>query len=326
MVGLVVANPNTTWEQLGPALLMVGLILVSAATASAAVLIFGPARRRLGTLEAAVRRVGAGDLTARAAEDGGDEVTAVARTFNQMTIDLSARDVQLRNADQQRRMLLADVSHELMTPLTAMRGYLESLSMDGVPIDTDTRARYLSIIGDETHRMEVIVQDLLDLARLEGARESVDRQDVSVEDLFGRVAARHERDACTRNVTLAKSVAPGAEIVAGDPMRLEQALQNLAANALRHTAPGGRVDLSAELQDQEIVMVVRDTGAGIPPEHLSRVFDRFYKVDPARGGETAGSGLGLSIVKAIIQKHGGTIAVASDLGRGAEFTIRLPQS
>jgi signal transduction histidine kinase len=324
IVGLVVANPQTTWEQLGPTLLIVGFVLVAAGTTSAALLIVGPVRRRLGSLEEAARKVGSGDLTARAREDGGDEVAAVAQTFNQMTTDLAARAEQLQAADRQRRMLFADVSHELMTPLTAMRGYLETLSMSGVVLDDETRARYLSIIGDESRRMEHIVRDLLDLARLEAARDSVDKQDVPVEDLFGRVVARHEREASAKNVALTTSVAPGAEIVAGDPMRLEQALQNLAANALRHTPSGGRVGLGAELHEHEMVIVVRDTGAGIAPEHLPHVFDRFYKVDPARAGETAGSGLGLSIVKAIIERHGGTIAVRSTLGQGTEFTIRLP--
>src|SRR5438128_4635957 len=229
VAGYVIANPQSTWQQLGPTLLVVGFVLVAAGTTSAALLIFGPVRRRLGSLEEAARKVGGGDLTARASEDGGDEVAAVAHTFNQMTKDLAARAEQLQAADQQRRMLLADVSHELMTPLTAMRGYLETLSMSGVVLDPDTRARYLSIVSDESHRMEHIVRDLLDLARLEAARESVDKQDVPIEDLFGRVVARHEREAWEKNVTLTTGVAPGAEIVSGDPLRLEQALQNLAA-------------------------------------------------------------------------------------------------
>jgi signal transduction histidine kinase len=324
VTGLVVANPLSTWQQLGPTLLIVGFLLVAAGTTSAALLIFGPVRRRLGSLEGTARKVGAGDLTARAREDGGDEVAALAHTFNQMTSVLAARAEQLQAADRQRRMLFADVSHELMTPLTAMRGYLETLSMTGVVLDEETRARYLSIVGDESRRMEHIVRDLLDLARLEGARESIDKQDVPIEDLFGRVVARHEREAWAKNVTLATSVAPGAEIVAGDPMRLEQALQNLAANALRHTPPGGRIGLGAELHDHHVVLVVSDTGAGIAPEHLPHVFDRFYKADPARAGEAGGSGLGLSIVKAIIERHGGSISVNSTLGRGTEFSIRLP--
>jgi two-component system sensor histidine kinase BaeS len=324
LVGDIVANPKSAWEQLGPTLLVVGFALVALSTTSAAMLIFGPVRGRLRSLEDASRKVGGGDLSARAREDGGDEVAELARAFNQMTGDLAARAQQLESADRQRRMLFADVSHELMTPLTAMRGYLETLSMSGITIDPETRARYLSIIGDETQRMEHIVGDLLELARLEGTRESIDKQDVTLEDLFGRVMARHEREASQKQVELTTTIEPGAEIVQGDPLRLEQALQNLAANALRHTPAGGRVELRAESHDRNVVIKVRDTGSGIAPEHLPYVFDRFYKADPSRAGAKPGSGLGLSIVKAIVERHGGTVSATSQPSGGTEFTIRLP--
>src|SRR5262249_42847365 len=161
-----------------------------------------------------------GDLTARAREDGGDEVAAVAATFNQMTKDLALRADELQAADRSRRMLFADVSHELMTPLTAMPGYIETLSMTSLSIHPQARARYLSIINDETHRLEHIVRDLLDMARMEAARDSLDKQDVPLEDLFGRVMARHEREAAIKNVSITSSIATGAEIVTGDPLRL----------------------------------------------------------------------------------------------------------
>jgi two-component system sensor histidine kinase BaeS len=289
-------------------------------------LIFGPVRRRLQSLEQAARKVGRGDLTARAREDGGDEVATVAHAFNQMTTDLAARAAELEAVDRTRRLLLADVSHELMTPLTAMRGYLETLSMHAQALNPETRDRYLAIIQDETRRVEHIVGDLLDLARLESGGDSLELQDVPLEDLFGRVVARHERDAAQKNVTIATNIAPGAEIVTGDPMRLEQAFQNLAANALRHTPAGGRITLGAELDARDVVISVRDTGSGISPEHLAHVFDRFYKVDPARAGQRTGSGLGLSIVKAIVERHRGRISVASRPGEGTWFTIRLPLS
>jgi signal transduction histidine kinase len=324
LVGDVVANPRSAWEQLGPTLLIVGFSLVALSTTSAAMLIFGPVRGRLRSLEDSARKVGAGDLHARAREDGGDEVAELARAFNQMAADLAGRAQQLEAADRQRRMLFADVSHELMTPLTAMRGYLETLSMSGITIDAETRARYLSIIGDETHRMEHIVGDLLELARLEGARDAIEKQDVTLEDLFGRVMARHEREASQEQIVLTTAIEPGAEIVQGDPLRLEQALQNLAANAIRHTPVGGRVELRAESHGHHIIIKVRDTGTGIAAEHLPYVFDRFYKADPSRDGAKPGSGLGLSIVKAIVERHGGTVSAASEPGNGTEFTIRLP--
>jgi signal transduction histidine kinase len=328
VAGVVFANPRSTFEQLGPTLLIVGVLLVALGTTSAALLIFGPVRGRLHSLEEAARKVGAGDLTARAREDGGDEVATLAHAFNQMTADLATRAAELQAADQTRRLLLADVSHELMTPLTAMRGYLETLSMHAESLKPETRERYLAIIADETRRVELIVGDLLDLARVEGAGDALDLQDVPLEDLFGRIMARHEREAAEKGVTLTTTIAPGAEIVIGDPMRLEQALQNLAANALRHTPSGGRVSLGAELDARELVITVRDTGSGIAAEHLAHVFDRFYKVESSRGAgaRSVGSGLGLSIVKAIIERHRGTISVASRPGEGTWFTIRLPLS
>jgi two-component system, OmpR family, sensor kinase len=325
-VGVVIAMPRSALRQLGPTLAVVGAVLVVIGTTVAALLIFGPVRPRLRSLEDAARQVGSGDLTARAREDGGDEVAALARAFNQMTHDLQQRAAQLQAADRTRRLLLADVSHELMTPLTGMRGYLETLSLHAQSLDPETRERYLAIIRDETQRVEHIVGDLLDLSRLEGGGESFDAQDVPLEDLFGRVIARHGREAEQKGVEMTTAIAPGAEIVAGDPMRLEQALQNLAANALRHTPKGGRVTLSAALEDASIVVTVSDTGLGIPPEHLPRVFDRFYKIDPARAGQAAGSGLGLSIVKAIVERHGGSVSVSSRPGGGTTFTLKfLPE-
>jgi signal transduction histidine kinase len=322
-VGLVIAMPRSALRQLGPTLGVVGAVLVVIGTAVAALLIFGPVRPRLRSLEDAARKVGAGDLTARAREDGGDEVAALARAFNQMTHDLQQRAAQLQAADRTRRLLLADVSHELMTPLTGMRGYLETLSLHAASLDPETRERYLAIIQDETQRVEHIVGDLLDLSRLEGGGESFDAQDVPLEDLFGRVLARHGRAAEQKGVEITTNIAPGAEIVAGDPLRLEQALQNLAANALRHTPKGGRVALNAAFEDDGIVVTVSDTGSGIAPEHLPHVFDRFYKVDPSRAGHATGSGLGLSIVKAIVERHGGVVTASSRVG-GTTFTLKFP--
>jgi signal transduction histidine kinase len=323
--GVVMAMPRSALRQLGPTLALIGVVLVAIGTTTAAFLIFAPVRRRLRSLEDTARQVGAGDLSARAREDGGDEVAALAHAFNQMTQDLQARAEQLKAADRTRRLLLADVSHELMTPLTGMRGYLETLSLHTQKLDPETSERYLSIIRDETQRVEHIVGDLLDLARLESGGESFDAQDVPLEDLFGRVVARHGRAAEEKGVALTTEIAPGAEIVTGDPMRLEQALQNLAANALRHTPRGGQVRLAASLESDRVIVTVSDTGSGIAAEHIPHVFDRFYKVDPARAGQARGSGLGLSIVKAIVERHGAVVTVASTPGAGTTFTIAFPQ-
>jgi two-component system sensor histidine kinase BaeS len=132
--------------------------------------------------------------------------------------------------------------------------------------------------------------------------------------------------AADKHLAVSTVISPGAEIVCGDRFRLEQALQNLAANAIRHAPPGGRVELSAELRDGGTALTVADNGPGIAPEHLAFVFDRFYKVDSARSGDSGGSGLGLSIVRAIVERHGGTVHVSSGRNSGAVFTVWLPSA
>jgi signal transduction histidine kinase len=328
--GLIVVSPRrplgVVLTELGPVVVVVAVTLLAIGTAVVSLVVFGPASRRLSSLADAARRLGSGDPGARALEGGGDEVAAVARAFNQMAGDLAARAEEVRASDRARRQLLADVSHELMTPLTAMRGYVETLTMPGLAIDEATRARYLGIVEQETARLERIVQDLLDLARLEDGGGAFEPQDVPVESLFGRVLARHEQVARGRQVALAASIAPGGELAFGDPLRLEQALQNLAANALRHTPAGGTVELRAEPADADgfVLITVHDTGEGIPPEHLASIFDRFYKVDAARGAGAGGSGLGLSIVKAIVERHGGSVRAESAPGAGTTMRVLLP--
>jgi two-component system sensor histidine kinase BaeS len=312
-------------REFGPSMGAVAGGVLGVGTALIALIVFGPARRRLRHVQEATERLGSGDLTARAPDRGGDEVAALAHSFNRMADELASRAQALEASDKARRQLLADVSHELMTPLTAMRGYIETLAMSELQLDESTRERYLAIVTEETHRLERIIGDLLDLARLEGGGTAMRREPVAVATLFDRVATRHERELSARNITLTQAVAVGAEQVTGDPDRLEQALQNLAANALRHTPDGGTVALGAARDDGRrpaaILISVRDSGPGIAPEHLPLIFDRFYKVDAARKA-SGGSGLGLSIVKAIVERHGGTISARNQ--GGALFEIVLP--
>ncbi len=167
-------------REFGPILLVIALGLVVGVGGLAALLIFRPANRRLQALADAARRLGAGDTTARAPESGGDEIAGVARAFNQMAADLLQRAEALQASDRVRRQLLADVSHELMTPLTAIRGYLETLEMPAAAPDAASRGRYLAIVGEETLRLEQIVGDLLDLARLEAGGGTLNIEEVPV--------------------------------------------------------------------------------------------------------------------------------------------------
>ena len=309
-------------REMGPTLIVAGLGFLVAGTALAALVVFGPARRRLRALEEAAGAVGAGQNGVRAPETGGDEVAALARAFNRMAGDLEARARALEASDRARRQLLADVSHELSTPLTAIRGYVETLSMPDLPLDDATRQRSLTIIQEEAERLDRIVGDLLDLARLEEGGPPLAPEAVSIAALFERVEDRHRPTLAEKRVAFERRIEPGTPRVWADPGRLEQVLQNLAANAARHTPAGGRIALEASSADGEVVLRVRDSGPGVPPEHLPRIFDRFYKADASRAG-AAGSGLGLSIARAIVERHGGRITAHNALEGGAVFEIRL---
>jgi len=331
MVAVPVDPPplSLTFRRFGPTFGAIAIGLLVAGTAIAAFVIFGPSSRRLRSLQQAARALGGGQLDVRAAEAGGDEVASLARAFNEMAGGLQERSRALENAHETRKQLLADVSHELMTPLAAIRGYVETMAMTDLALDDATRQRYLKIVGDETERLEHIIGDLLDLARLEGGGGTWKHEAVSVPLLFERVLHRHEPALRAKSITLDQHVAPAVGAIQGDPNRLEQVLQNLAANALRHTPEGGRIGLSADIADGGAIrIVVEDSGTGIPAEHLDRVFDRFYKVDVSRTGTTlpSGSGLGLSIVQAIVERHGGTIAASNTPGGGARFEILLPSA
>ena len=330
-LGVVVVPRNpppltVSLREMAPTLAAWGIGLLAAGAAIGALLIFRPVRQRLRSLEDAARALGEGRTDVRANESGGDEVSALSATFNRMANDLQTRAAALEEGDRVRRQLLADVSHELMTPLSAIRGYVETLAMPEVTLDEETRSRYLDVAREETYKLETIIGDLLDLARLEGGGDSLEFDEVLVDDLFRRVTDRHQPTLAERQITLSTSVAAGTPLIWGDADRLEQALQNVAANAIRHTPGGGTVTLQAERSDDFVRITVSDSGPGIPPEHLPHIFDRFYKADAARAGTSvrSGSGLGLSIVRAIVHRHGGDVSATNQPGGGAVFTLRLP--
>ncbi len=332
-VAFVVVGPNVAYRQtageLWPWLALGGAVLLLCGTAVAALLVFRPAQAQLRALEDAARRLGEGDVRARAPEEGGDEVAAVARAFNRMAADLEARQQQLADVDRARRQLLADVSHELMTPLTAIRGYAETLGLPGFGPATAEGQRAVRVIQDEGARIERLVGDLLDLSRYEAGGITLHMDEVEAAVLLSRVVARHEQQAREQGIALRVDLPDTQLLVEADPHRLEQALQNLASNALRYTRRGGHVTLRAVADTTDegrrcVRFSVTDDGAGIAAEHLPHVFDRFYKADPSR--TMTGSGLGLSIVKAIAERHGGRVSVRSTVGDGTTFEITLPQA
>jgi len=288
--------------------------------------VFRPTHHRLRAVQQAALALGAGDTSIRAPETGGDEVTALAHSFNEMAAQLEQRTNALESVDRTRRQLLADVSHELTTPLAAIKGYVETLGMEDVKLDEGTRARYLRIVGEETERLEHIVGDLLDLARLEGGGGTLRIQEVQVSQLFERIRHRHGPVVAEKQIHLETRELTEDLVVPADPIRLEQALQNLVSNAARHSPIGGRIQVVGEQIENQLRISVEDNGQGIPAEHLPHVFDRFYKVDVSRASTDtpSGSGLGLSIVQAIVARHGGRVTAGNAPAGGARFEMWLP--
>lgn len=178
-------------------------------------------------------------------------------------------------SDRLRRQMLADVSHELKTPLTAMRGYVETLRMPDVALDETRRARYLETIESETLRLDRIVKDLLDLARYENKAVSIDVRVFDIQRVFHNVMRRHDQETRIRRIELSAIVEPGADQIVADPDRIEQVIENLTTNAVRHTPEGGRVELRAPVSGAAAVLSVTDSGDGIAPEHLPHIFERF---------------------------------------------------
>jgi len=228
---------------------------------------------------------------------------------------------ELRKADLIRRDFVANVSHELRTPLTAIKGYAEALLDD--PEDADARERFLEIIHRQAERMERLVKDLLRLARLEAGQETVELAPCDIDGLIQGVAGDFEATATAKQQTIAATVTSDAATLNTDAAKLHDILRNLVENAVNYTPAGGAIDVSAVVVGGRFQLSVADTGHGIAPDDLGRVFERFYRVDKSRA-RPGGTGLGLSIVKHLVQVLGGEVFVENQAAGGALFTISLP--
>jgi two-component system phosphate regulon sensor histidine kinase PhoR len=227
----------------------------------------------------------------------------------------------LRRADQIRRDFVANVSHELRTPLTAIRGYVEAL-LDG-PADSENTRKFLEIIARHSTRMERLVKDLLRLARLDAKQELLETARCDMKQIFNAVTADLAPTIEDKRQQVTLDVPPEARHVDGDPAKLHDIIRNLVENAVNYSPEGAEVRLGAAQQDGTYTITVADSGPGIPTEDLTRVFERFYRVDKSRA-RPGGTGLGLAIVKHLVELHGGEATAANRPEGGAVFTVRLP--
>lgn len=219
---------------------------------------------------------------------------------------------------------VANVSHELRTPLGTLRSYLDTL-LEGAEEDPELRRRFLRVMDGETERMTRLVNDLLVLSRLDSREEMLSLASLDLGFLVREVAEKFRRRCEEKELLLQVELEGGPFEVQGDGTRLEQVLTNLLTNAIDFTPPGGRITLSVRPDKEGVRVTVRDTGVGIPPEDLPRVFERFYRVDKARSRQFGGTGLGLTIARELVEAHGGEMDISSEPGRGTEVWFRLPR-
>lgn len=275
-------------------------------------------------LTQAANGVAGGDLTRKVPEEGDGEVGRLVHSFNEMVS-------RLRITYESQRRLLANIAHELRTPLTSIQGYAQGLS-DGIFVTDQQRQDALATIGEESDRVNELLIQILELARLESGQSGPQLREIDVDEIISRVLRRHRVEAGNSGVEL-EGPAAGSQKIVADEALIDQAIDNLVRNAIRHTPGGGKVAVNVvPTRDGSRLMTgirvsVSDTGTGIPVDAIPHIFDRFYRAnghDDTYDGQQSGYGLGLSIVREIAVNHGGTVNVESEVGKGTTFNFDLP--
>ncbi len=253
-----------------------------------------------------------------------DEIGMLADSFNKLSGELQDKIAELERLDQTRRDFVANVSHELRTPLTIIQGFNEAL-LDGMAKTEEDKKRYLTNIHHEILRLRRLVDDLLDLRRLEIGQIKVQFVPVDIVKLIERVADVIKPLAREKGIAFEHNSSNVSLTVNADADRLYQVLINLLDNALRVTKRGGKITVDVQEKSDVINISVTDTGPGIDPNEIPLIWERFYKVNKSRTRKGSGTGLGLAISKKIIELHGGTIEVSSELGKGSTFSFKIPK-
>ena len=299
-------------------------LLAFALTALVGLALFWWLSRRLTRLRHAVAGFEAGHLDRRFPVGSDDEVGRLGLAFNAMADRIAAQVEELRQTDRLRRELVANVSHDLRSPLAAMQGYLETLQLKEGDLDPERQRRYVESALAQTRRLGSLVGQLFELSRLDAGQVELQCEAFPLAELVQDVVVHCEPEAEQRGIAL-RAVLPedGLPLVHADIGLVERVLTNLLDNALRYTPAGGRVEVRPWAEVGWAWVEVADTGVGIAPEQLPHVFDRFYRADAARSNGD-GAGLGLAIVHRIVELHGAEIAVESTPGEGTRFTFSLP--
>ncbi|MGA7731093.1 MAG: ATP-binding protein [Chloroflexia bacterium] len=282
---------------------------------------------RLHALLAVARQVADGDLTARVDVNSRDEIGRLSSEFNDMVKRLGEMQEERARLESSRRELIAAVSHDLRTPLASMRAMIEALN-DGVVTDSDTVHRYLHTIQGETQHLATLIDDLFELSQIDAGALKLHLEPTSLADLVSDALESMNAQAEKKKVRLEGHVEGAPPRVPLDAPRMQRVLYNLIQNAIRHTPQDGTITLRVRGAEDQVELMIMDTGEGIPEGDLPHIFDRFYRGERARTRERQdggpGAGLGLAIARGIVEAHGGSIHASSMPGQGAAFHVVLP--
>ncbi len=279
---------------------------------------------RIHALDQAARAIAEGNLEIRIPVTGRDEMAALAGTFNQMAGQLQTAARKQQELENLRRELIAWAGHDLQTPLTSVQAIVEALA-DGMVEDPETTQRYLRTAQKDIQSLSLLIDDLFQIAQLDAGGLPLDRENNSLSDLISDTLESFTELVNRQQVHLEGSVKPGVDPVYMDALRIGRVLNNLVRNALQHTPPGGRIQVTATPIPQGIQVEVINSGDMIPPNDLPHIFDRFYRGERSRSRTTGGAGLGLAIAKGIVEAHGGEIGVESTSDR-TRFFFTIPNT
>lgn len=316
-------SPSDFITSVNQAILISGLI-AALAVVIISLLLVRRLTRPLASLTAAAEQMRQGDYSKRVeTPKSQDELGRLSQSFNEMAETIESDITELRRQEQLRRDLLANIAHDLATPLTAIQGFSEALG-DDVISDPVARQETAQLIAREVQRMRRLVADMQQMTSLESGRARLDLAPLNLHELVHETLAVIGPECEQAGITLRNEIDSQTPLVLADSDRVTQVLLNLLDNARRHMPSGGVISVGAHPDGKMLSIWVNDTGTGIDPADLPLIFERFYRADRSRTGATGGSGLGLAIVKAIIAAHGGTISAESTPGKGTRVTFTLP--
>jgi signal transduction histidine kinase len=305
---------------------IVAFFLALAATAIVGLSLFFLLTRRLRSLSDAVRGFEKGDLARRVTVQGRDELGALGRSFNEMASTIAADVEKIRLSERVRRDLIGNISHDLRSPLASIQGYLETMVLKDPQLSPEERRTFLQVSLRNTAHLQRLVEELLELAKLDARQVQLRPEPLQIAELAQDVALKLAPEAQGAGVSLTVEPAGDLPLVRADVGMIERVLTNLIENALRFTPSGGSVRAILDAAPQAVRVTVSDTGAGITPEDLPHIFERFYRADKSRDRTRGGAGLGLAIARQIVELHGSSLDVQSRPGEGARFSFLLPAS